>query len=86
MSNNRLGPGNNNPNEQPKPPSKEEIEKAYNAILHHGMLIHNLLSPGCSVVIEVEEKPKVIAPGRKPTKHHLIITRPLVKLSLKSQT
>ena len=73
-------------NRLPPEPNKEdmqrEIQRRIEAIMDSACLLYDLLEPGMTVCVFLEEKPAIIAPNQAPKVKRLYITRPACNLEV----
>ncbi len=82
---NRLPPDNN---EEKQKRIQEEIQRRIEAIMNHAAELYDLMEPGMTVAVSLEEPPllivpKLIAPNQAPKVKRLLITRPAMMLEVK---
>lgn len=71
---NRLPP-NENPDDKQKR-IQDEIARRLNAIMDHAAMLYDLLEPGMTVEIKLEDAPSIVVPGQTPKQKKLYITKP----------
>lgn len=64
----------------PPEPDKEDIQKEIKrrieAIMDSAAILYDLLEPGMTVEVKMEESPAIIMPNKPPRVKRLYITRP----------
>ncbi len=73
----------NNQNDNQKERIQEELKRRLDAIMNHAAMIYDLLEPGMTIIVRLEETPNLIIPNQAPKVKHLYITRPAMMLEVK---
>jgi hypothetical protein len=74
------------PSETPDDKQKrinEEIQRRLNAIRDNAAILYDLMEPGMTIDIQLEEPPAIITPNRPPRVKRLLITKPMMVLEVK---
>ena len=79
---NRL-PSNQEPEDEKQKRISEETQRRISSIMDAAALIYDLMAPGMTIEIKLEEPPAIIAPNVTPKVKRLYITRPLMCLEIK---
>ena len=75
-------PDNQEPMEEKQKRLQEEVQRRINAIMDHASMIYDLMEPGMTISVRLEETPNLIVPGQPPKVKHLYITRPAMCLEV----
>lgn len=75
-------PDNEGPNEKQRR-IQEEIQRRLSAIMDCAATLYDLLEPGMTIEVKLEEPPAIITPNRPPHVKKLYITRPIMVLEVK---
>lgn len=76
---NRLPP---EPDDEKQERLQEEIQRRISAIRDSAALLYDLLEPGMTVVVKLEEMQALYVPGQTPKVKRLYITRPMCALEV----
>ncbi len=78
---NRL-PEDQEPMDEKQRRLQEEVQRRINAIMEHASYIYDLMEPGMTVSVSLEDPQSLIVPGRPPQIKKLLITRPMMLLEI----
>lgn len=78
----RIGQGQDNEADKQKR-IQEEIQRRIQAIMAHASELYDLLEPGMTVAVYLEETPSIVTPNHAPKVRRILITRPAMMLEVK---
>jgi len=78
---NRISGGDNDEAKQKR--IQEEIQRRIQAIMNHAAELYDLMEPGMSVLVSLEEVSSIITPNAPPKVKRILLTRPAMMLEVK---
>lgn len=71
--------------EEDQEKARQEAQRRIAAIMDHACMIYDLMEPGMTVNIELEEPQQILTPNHPPKMKRLIVTRPAIVLEVKDR-